>query len=211
MENSFKNAQISSIKQSTYKLSIDEKRLILSAIFSFNAQKKQCKTVTIKEPDFYKTHKNAKNILLTRGIKVSHDNGEVEDLRWLHRAKHCDKKQILELDFSAEMVAIFDILQLHFDEFQLVKIKEFKSNFSIKLYEKLMLENEKGYFSKDIEELKSVFGVSGNYEKWSDFQKRVIAPAVNEINNSTNYKLKYDTARKGRFIHKVNFTFKKRK
>lgn len=56
----------------------------------------------------------------------------------------------------------------------------------------------------DVEDLKNILGLSDKYPRYNDFKKRVISPALEEI-NETGLKVKLKEHRKGRSVITVDF------
>ncbi|AUZ86161.1 replication initiation protein [Methylophaga nitratireducenticrescens] len=63
---------------------------------------------------------------------------------------------------------------------------------------------------KSVEELKRSFGALDKYKKWSEFERRVIKPAVKSLNEHTSYDVEYETVKDGRPVVAVIFYFKEK-
>lgn len=206
------------LNQASYKLSLDERRLILSSIALVNPREDMPEEITIHASDYahqwgldetnaYRQLKEARQNLFGRSIKLRNDDGEVEDLRWVYSAKYKDGGGYIKLSFSPTVAPYLSNLKKHFTSYHLTEVKSFKSGHAIRLYELLMQFKDTGWFDEDLDVLKSMFGVDDNYSRWVDFKKYVIEVGIKEINESTNYTVEYKTKKRGRKISRVVFTF----
>lgn len=80
-----------------------------------------------------------------------------------------------------------------------------RGQYSTRLYEilKSYQKNNREWFF-DLEELKRVLDAQ-SYDRWPDFRRRVLEPAVEEINNFTDLNVAFDTEKEGRKIARVTF------
>jgi len=205
------------LNQASYKLTLDERRLILSSIALINPRNEMPAEITIQASDYayqwginetnaYMQLKEARANLFERKIKMV-INGEVDELRWVYRAKYADGQGYIKLSFSPDIKPYLSQLKSHFTSYRLTEVKSFKSGHAIRLYELLMQFKESGWYVENLHRLKEKFGVENNYDRWVDFKKNVIDIAVKEINLNTNYQVKYDAVRRGRKINQVKFYF----
>lgn len=206
------------LNQASYRLTLDERRLILSSIARLNPKEPMPDEVTINATEFahqwdinpkyaYDQLKEARQNLYERNIRLRDDNGKVTDLRWVYRATYQEGEGYITLAFSPDIKPYLTELKSHFTSYRLTEVKGFKSGHAIRLYELMMQFKKTGWFDESVEELKSVFGVSDNYPLWYDFKRKVIVPAVTEINEISNYNVKYETKKRGRKISRVTFFF----
>jgi len=87
-------------------------------------------------------------------------------------------------------------------------IASFKRGHSVTLFEQLEQRRKYRRWSVEIKTLRSIFGIEhGKYKKFSEFRRNVIELAINEINEKTNYTLKYELIKKGRSVDKIIFTW----
>ena len=205
------------LNQASYKLSLDERRLILSSIALVNPKEPLPEHVTIHASDYayqwgldernaYEQLKEARANLFERKITLRNGN-KGRDIRWVYDTEYADGEGYIKLSFSPTVAPYLSNLQKHFTSYHLTEIKSFKSGHAIRLYELLMQFKKNGWFDEDLEVLKSMFGVEDNYSRWVDFKKYVIEVGIKEINESTNYTVEYSTKKRGRKISRVVFNF----
>ncbi len=205
------------LNQASYKLSLDERRLILSGLGLVNPMGDIPEYIKIHAKDFaklwdmdiqnaYHTMKKAKASLYERSIRIKSD-GKVRDIRWIYETEYADGEGYIKLFFSPPIKPFLSKLKSHFVSYHLTEIKSFKSGHAIRLYELLMQFKKNGWYNESVLNLKEKFGVQDNYPAWYEFRRCVIEPAVKEINTATNYTVKYETQKRGRNISRVKFFF----
>lgn len=93
-----------------------------------------------------------------------------------------------------------------FTKYRLGAVYQFKSAHTWKLYENLKKEAFKnGPWAPSVDELKILLGVPGKYKRVSEFDRCIIAPATNEINEKSDLKVEYDKRKRGRSIVGIVF------
>ena len=211
------------LNEACYKLTLDERRLILTSIANVRSDRKITEDIEITARDFaemwgideriaYKQLKEAKENLYERSVKLKKlDTGEVWDIRWIDAAAYQDGEGYIKISFSNKIRPYLEELKSHFTSYRLAEIKHFKSGHAIRLYELLMQYRTTGWREVELGWLKKYFGVENKYRRWVDFRKRVIDPAQKEINTLSAYDIDYETIKSGRAITKLKFFFYEKK
>ena len=207
------------LNEASYRLTLDERRLILISIASIYSGEKIPNEIKIKATDFasmwdlspklaYKQLKEAKDNLYERSLRLKRiDTEEVWDIRWVDAVAYQDGEGYVKLSFSESIKPYLSELKGHFTTYRLAEIKHFKSGHSIRLYELLMQFRKTGWRETELDWLKKYLGVEGKYPRWADFRRWVIEPAIKEINKSSPYTVSFKTKKNGRAIEKVVFFF----
>jgi plasmid replication initiation protein len=99
---------------------------------------------------------------------------------------------------SPEMKPYLLELADQFTLYRLADVYRFSSASAWKLYENLARWRSAGKWSVDLDELRELLGVAGKYPLWRDFCKRVIAPALDQINTQTDLTVVYEPTKRGR-------------
>lgn len=80
-----------------------------------------------------------------------------------------------------------------FNRIHLISLLKFKSKFSSLFYLNFLMRlGDFSEFNIDLSELKKLFDVNDNYERFYDFEKNVLKPILSDINDFTEYFLTYD-------------------
>lgn len=86
---------------------------------------------------------------------------------------------------------------------------ELKNPNSQRLYDLLRLwSNTKSLISYEIDEIRELLMLEDKYNKYSDLKKRVITPAVNELNDTDMFDIDFTEKKKGKKVHAIDFTVK---
>jgi plasmid replication initiation protein len=96
-------------------------------------------------------------------------------------------------------------LREQFTKYRIKDVYQFSSAHTWRVYELLRQFKEIGRREIEVDELKQKLGVLGRYSVLADFRKRVIDPAVDEINGTSDIFVEYDQKKRGRRI--VAFLF----
>ena len=135
--------------------------------------------------------------------------------RWIYKASYIDDKGHIVLFFTPTVISMISRLYANFTQYLLEEVSDFKSKYSIRLYELIAKYKGVGASNKyGIDELRSLLGVENTeYKTMSLFKKNVLDKAVNEINKSdkADIQIKYEQFKEGRTISHILFKFIKKK
>lgn len=115
----------------------------------------------------------------------------------------------LYLKINPELKPYLLNIKDNYTRYQIKNILELKSIYSIRLYELLKQYLPIGKRTFDVTDLRKKLNLeNGEYERFSDFNRYIIAKASNEINEKTDIEVSYSNVKKGRSIEKLSFTIK---
>ena len=112
------------------------------------------------------------------------------------------KKAIVGFDPELKPFLLF--LKNNYTSYQLVYVLAMKTKYAIRLYEILKSYLYIGEYQPTISELRALLQIVG-YDMYSDFRKRVLNPAVEEINRFTDIEITATPIRAGKTIDKIQF------
>ena len=214
----------------SYNLEVTEQRLILLAILNARETgngitadskleihaKDYASRFDISNDGAYKALKNAVLNLFDRqfSFKEQDKKGNVGTVksRWVSRIKYIDDSATLEITFAPDVVPLITRLEQHFTSYQLKQVSQLTSKYAIRLYELLIAWREVGKTPKiELEDFRSKIGVKDTeYTAMNDFKKRVLEPAIKQINKYTDITATYEQHKKGRLISAFSFSFKQK-
>ena len=141
------------------------------------------------------------------------DTDAVTVSRWLNEATYVNDKGIVVMYLNRNVISMISRLEANFTQYLLEQVSEFKSKYSIRLYELLIKYRDIGNSKKyAIDELRSLLGLENDeYKVTADFKKRVIESAITEINNKSDIQIKYEQFKEGRAITHILFKLSKKK
>lgn len=206
------------IQKARFSLSIQEQRTVLYAISKIQPTDTYLKEYTFEIKDFYnvigwsnQSYTEFKAMLKALSDKswwITLPTGEESLVRWFTTARSNKKSGKVTVKFHEDMMPY--LVQLaqgtdFYTKYQLQYILPMSCTYSPRLYEILksyQYNNRQWFF--DIDDLKYLLDCK-NYERWPDFRRYVLEPAVAEINKYTDIAICYSVTKNGRKVIKVNF------
>lgn len=99
-------------------------------------------------------------------------------------------------------------LNREFKTYHIKHIANLDTGHAIRLYEILIKFEKTGWREMSLEEFKITMGIADKYPSYGELNRRVIAPALKQLNKSSNLTVKLTTKKKGRKIVGLRFDFK---
>jgi plasmid replication initiation protein len=204
----------------SYKLTLNEQRLVLVAIAKIPFDSKEIKrrvVITAREmlqcfPDIgeqnvHKEMRDAVDNLWERAIKVA-DPNRVDEFRWITaKSRYLKGEGRVGFSFSPEVLPYLQQLKEQFTKYRLGDISSLKSAYSIRLYEMLMQFHHTGIALVGVDEFKGRLGIADKYSDYRKLRLKVIEPAVSELNQKSHLTITFKSIREGRSIKKLEFFF----
>lgn len=204
------------IQHARFSLSIQEQRCVLYAISKIKPEDTAFTEYTFELKDFYalcgiedQSYTRLKQTLKGLSDKswwaVIDDKGTESLLRWFSTLRTNKRSGRVTVKFHEDMMPY--LLQLatqareqgaFYTQYGLKYVLPMRGQYSPRLYEllKSYQKNNREWFF-DTDDLKRVLDCQ-SYKNFNDFRKRVLDPAVEEINNFTDLNVAYDTEKSGR-------------
>lgn len=130
-------------------------------------------------------------------------------LRWIEKAKFNEKSGNIEIRLDSDMRPFLLQLKANYCEYDLLFVLGLRSKYALRAYEyfqSVHFDKLKPYkFYISYEELKTRLGAE-TYNKQDNFARRVLIPAVEEINKYSDKTVSYEKVRKGNAIIGYEFT-----
>jgi plasmid replication initiation protein len=218
-----------SLIDASFNLSLVEQRLMLLAIVEARELDKLTPDTPIEVKatayrDQYKTDESNAYSQLADATKqlfnrqfsyIDKYKGEdcITVARWVNRASYLNDRGTVVLYMSSEVISMISRLQANFTQYLLEQVSDFKSKYSIRLYELLIKYRDIGVSNKfEIGELRSKLGLENTeYKAMCDFKGYVLDKAIKEISDKADIQIKYDQFKEGRTISHILFKFIKKK
>ena len=203
--------------EAAYKTTLNEQRLILAMIAKVDPRKDLPKTFTLTVEEFLTCFPSIGEKNAARELKKAAENLWdrtiiVKDpkrnrwFRWIQeRAEY--KDGTVEMMFSNQIVPYLTNLRENFTRYQLSRISHLKSNYSIRLFELLRQFEFKNERIISLEELKIILQIEEKYKDFRDFNKWVLKPAINELNQKTHYAITIQFLKTLRRVTNIQFYF----
>ena len=159
----------------------------------------------------YARMKEAEDTLFNRRFSFIDSEGKLVKSRWIQRVRYLDDEGAIEIVFTTDVVkgiTRLDGAEEFFTQYLLSQTANLNSVYSVRLYE--LLIQWKTAVKTPVFELSLFRGQMGlnddEYKDMSNFKKRVLDLAVNEINEKTDLTVSYTQEKRGRTITGFKFT-----
>ena len=210
--------QSNKLVESSYTLTLQEKRIVLFAASLIDSQKAPPKDglVMITADSFAAVfgieRRHAYGILSEgierlwgREIRRYEGDKEVESMRWIYHKNYIEGEGRVELGFSPTILPHLTMLNREFTGYQLKHIAQLTSFYAFRLYELMVQHKRFGSREFELTRLRTLLNMGSKYPNVKDFRKYILDPSIKEINQHTDIGLFIEPQRKGRSI--VGFLF----
>ncbi len=118
--------------------------------------------------------------------------------------EYADNEGVVGLRFTDEITPYVSELKKRFTKYQAQYVMPMRSSYGIRLYE-LCLQwlGEEREFS--VEEFKQLLGLENKYDRIEVLKRRVIAPALNDINTHSDIRVNFGQRKAGRRVSHFQF------
>lgn len=207
------------IQKGRHELSLQEQRCVLYAISKIKPEDTVFQEYTFELSDFYKlcglqgdSYTELKAIL--QGLSdrswwaTINDKGTESLVRWFSTLRTNKRSGKVTIEFHKDMMPY--LLELtkenqYYTHYQLKYILPMKSQYAIRLYELLKSYQRNNYeWFFDIEQLRKQLNCE-QYTDFYDLRRRVLEPAVAEINEYTDIKIAWEAVKERRKVVRVVF------
>ena len=214
--------------EASYRLTLTEQQIILYCIAKIgdsNADFSALDSITIsamefasvfssgKDAVYYQLQEAAKSLfdrrVSIRQIDVETGKLAIIDTRWISEKAQIDEAGVIKIIFAPRIVDFIKNLDREFTPFTLDKISKMTSVHAIRLYELLRQYRSIGERTIQVIELKNMLELSDEYDRFFDFEKRVITPSYKQINDHSDILVKYSKIKNGNKVEGVHFKIEK--
>ena len=212
--------------EASYSLSIDELRVIALASTKVNSKQKNVGEIRIDVSEFKKAYginhgsvysdlRDAVKSIMRKPVKMF-DGQKVQEYSWLVKNEYfVDDGSYVIVEFSKYIEPYLFELKDRFTTINFEFAAKLNTPFSFRLYQwlykaKKLNKNKNGDVVEvnfDVGWMKSQTALFGEYERWRNFNDRVLKPAVEKINANTDLSVIYEPIKTGRRVTAVKFTY----
>lgn len=145
-----------------------------------------------------------------RDFTYLNEQGRSVTCRWLTRITNEDKTGHIEIKFSEDVQPYLHQLKKNYTCYYIEQISQFKSIYSVRIYEFCLMELNKSrldkqVFTLEVVELKRRLQLVDKYKRFSNFKDRILEKSRSEINKHSDIILNYSVIKQGRTPKKVKF------
>jgi plasmid replication initiation protein len=210
--------QSNKLIESSYTLTLQEKRLVLLAASLLDSKKEAPKDglVRVSADAFasvfgvdvrhaYGILSEAVERLWERDIKRYESGKEVETMRWIYRKKYYEGEGHVEIGFSPTVLPHLTLLNREFTGYALKHISQLSSFYAFRLYEMAAQYKKFGQRDFELTRLRELLQLESKYPNVKDFRTYVLDRCISEINQHTDLNLTLEAQRKGRTVTGFRF------
>ena len=213
--------------EASYRLTLNEQRIILYAISRCREEQRGLfpnEPVVITADAFakqfpsidkghvYHQLKDAMDALYDRSVtlyETDEDTGkeQVSKTRWISKASYVDGAGRIKVVFTSDVIKYVTRLETEFTSYQLEKVGNMTSSYAVRIYELLAQHRDIGNRSLNMAWLRETFQIAPDeYKLTTNFIRKVIEVAVDQINKHSDLTVSYKPVKTGRAI--TDFAFK---
>jgi plasmid replication initiation protein len=215
MANDLTVVKANSLIEASYRLTLDEMRLLALTIGTMNPKSdQQVFEFSVSEfvnqfPDVnadraYTQIKSAIERISERWVKTE-DERHVTKFRWVSSQTYFKKEGRFKIALTNEIMPYLTQLKGQFTQYQLNHISGFSSVHAIRLYELFTQYKRLGERYISVEELKKWLQLEDKYDRYNNLNQWVLIPALSEINEKSDLFVGYEPIKRGRKIIGVEF------
>lgn len=132
--------------------------------------------------------------------------------RWVSDIAYVDSTATVEITFTPSVLPLITRLEKHFTSYELEQVGHLTSPYAVRLYEIVIAWRSIGKSPIiELSEFRNRIGVLENeYQRMELFKRRVLEPAIVQINEHTDITVNYEQHKKGRSITGFSFKFKQK-
>ncbi|HCW08182.1 MAG TPA: hypothetical protein DGG95_12550 [Cytophagales bacterium] len=215
--------------EASYRLTLNEQRVISACIAQINSvapllttdkfelsAKDFAKLFSFSEKRAYGELQDIAKSLYQRSLTINNPDPAQPKLkkletRWISTIGYIPEDGKIFLHFSPYILPYLSELKGQFTKYELHQISGMKCIYAYRLYELLMQWKRTGKREIEIDWLKKQFELDSSYDRMFDLKKRVIDPAIKDINEHSNYQVSWTQRKTGRKVTHLIFEFSEKK
>jgi plasmid replication initiation protein len=126
---------------------------------------------------------------------------------WVQSIKYSEGNGEVKLRFNHDMLPYLTELSRCFTSYRLKNVVCMSSSYGVRIYELLVQWKDLGKKEFSIEHLKQLLQVEKQYLQMCDFKKRVLDPAIKDINKNSDMWVAWTQKKTGRKVTHLIFQF----
>lgn len=211
--------------EAAYHLTLAEQRLLLLVIARLDGRDSIepgiCHIITATQladafgiplKQAYELLQSAAERLYARSVVIYHPDAENPALdriqtRWVSTIHYLPSEGCIGFFFAPGIIPFISQLKREFSQYRLVHIAQLSSSYAIRLYELLVQWRDRGEREIPLDWLRERLQLEERYANIRDLKRRVIQPAVDQINEYTDLWVKWGQRKTGRQVVAITFSF----
>lgn len=219
--------QANELVEASYNLSINELRVVAIASTKVDSRKRSIGEIKISVDEFrtayglekdnsiYSALRDAVRSLMRKPVRLFSGDRVIE-LAWLQMNEYSvGIGSHVIIEFSPKIEPYLFELKERFTAINFEFAAKLNTPFSFRLYQWLYKAKKLNKHKKNqsvevvlsVEWMKSQVAIAGEYERWDNFNCRLIRPSIEKINAHTDLSVIYEPVKEGRKVTAVRFSY----
>lgn len=217
------------VVEAGYRLSLNEQRVVLACIAQVDSTQTLLETerfelsakdfssiFSVSDKTAYESLCDVADTLFNRYVVINNpfpDKPKAKYLktRWISSIIYSPEQGTISLRFAQDMLPYLSELKRAFTRYKLEHIGKMTSIYAIRLYELLAQWQSVGKREIELDWLRQQFEITDQYINMNDFKKRVLDPAIKDINEHSNFQVSWTQRKTGRRVTHLTFIFSEKK
>lgn len=214
--------------EACYTMTLNEKRLLMLGMSRVNPmdfpRKEEPFSFTISAKEWSKYYpdtnpylhlKRAAKKLRSRFVKLHPKVGVTDEINWFDSVRYIENESSVTLRFTWSIQVRLAGMLEQFTQIDLLAVNRLKSLYSVRLYELLSQFQSfdlgtSGVRIITVEDFRIAMDAVDIYPKLAELKRRILNPALKELNQNSNLEVTFEDIKRGRKITHFKFIFNER-
>ena len=223
LDDQFIVVQDNSLVMGNYDMTAIEQKLLLILLSTIKKDDEELKTISFRVRDLadlmgitpYSLYRDLKKIcksIVGKMVELQNKQGDWIVFNIISYAKYRQSKGVVELKLNNDAKPYVLKLKELFTAFKLEQVLDLESKYAIRIYQITKSNIYKKTFVLELETLKKQLKLTQkSYSLYGNIKKKVIEPALAEINEKTDISLSYEEIKIGRKVEMLKFKVSQKK
>ena len=207
------------VSKASYRMDHHEQLLFISVLSEINSKDhisdknmykinlaKVANEADISSKSFYSSAKKAIQKLKRREVSIPQENGKIIVTNFIQSYEYHDGEGEISIQFSNQILPYISHIRDSFVSYKLKQVAKFKSSYSVRIYEILIQRLDISHIRKiELNEVRELFKLSQSYNTYGNIKKKIINPAVIDINTYSDINVTYKEVKEGKKVIALEF------
>lgn len=160
----------------------------------------------------YRDLQTASERLFDRKVRLSLGDNRELLTRFVQSVVFDPNEGAVTLRFATDIKPYLSMLEKNFTQYRLANVVQLTSQHAVRMYELAVCWAGQGqsYKELEIDEFKHLMGLDGKYKQFGELKRYVLSPAVEQINESTDFKVNISFRKIGRTYRYITLYFERK-
>lgn len=192
--------------QASYAMTVNEQRLLLACISQIDSLTKLAKCepfrLTVEQArdlfytkgdqrNAYRDLEDASERLFERKVRIALPKGKELLTRFVQSVVFDPEEGAVIIRFADDITPYLSQLERNFTQYRLQNVVQLTSTYAVRIYELIVCWTGQNQLFKEMEitDFREMLGLERKYKQFGELKRFVIEPALEQINDSTDFEL----------------------